>query len=277
MNVHVLADAATTTFSIFSVSSVVVFFARLRLDERILDSPAEIAKQFDVQGRLVTVETIGSGNVNDTYRVIFRTTFDEQQIVLQRINQAVFPSPQKVMSNIQSITAHAREKILAEADEADRIWQLPKVIQTSAGTNHVTDGSGEVWRALSMIASAKSHERVVSSEHAVEAGQVLGHFQRLIADFPVAQLEDTLPGFHITPEYLARYDMTLQMPDGKGRANASSEAKRLTKFVEERREFASVLEDAVAQGELQHRPIHGEPKISSIMIDGFSGKGAARF
>ena len=235
----------------------------------------EIAKQFDVKGQLVTVQVIGSGNVNDTYRAIFRTTFDEQQFVLQRINQVVFPSPEKVMANIKAITEHAREKILAEAETADRIWQLPKVIATSDGRDFVTDEDGEVWRGLSLIASAKSHEQVQSVEHATEAGQVLGHFQRLISDFPVEELEDTLPGFHITPNYLAKFDEALSRDEGQERAEATSEAKRIAKFVEDRRDFAHVLESAVERGELKHRPIHGDPKISNIMIDDFTGKGTA--
>ena len=52
---------------------------------------ALIAHQFDVQGRLVTVEPYGSGNVNDTYLAIFRTTFSEQRFIVQRIRKAVFP------------------------------------------------------------------------------------------------------------------------------------------------------------------------------------------
>jgi Ser/Thr protein kinase RdoA (MazF antagonist) len=33
-----------------------------------------------------------------------------------------------------------------------------------------------------------------------------------------------------------------------------------------------VLEAALARGELQHRPIHGDPKINNVMIDETSGK-----
>tara|TARA_R110002096_G_scaffold215310_11_gene403145 strand:- start:1698 stop:2804 length:1107 start_codon:yes stop_codon:yes gene_type:complete len=238
-------------------------------------NPAEIAKQFEMEGQLVTVEALHSGNVNDTYRAIFRTTFDEQQFILQKINQAVFPSPENVMANISAITRHAHGKIRSEADSADRIWQLPKVIPASGGRDFVRDDKGDVWRGLSLIASAKSYERVHSVEHAVEAGQVLGHFQRLIADFPVNELEDTLPGFHITPGYLKQFDRVLATEEGQLRAEASSEARRLVKFVQERRDFAPVLEDACQKGELQLRPIHGDPKISNIMIDDFSGKGTA--
>ena len=237
-------------------------------------SPVEIAKQFNIEGRLVALEALGGGNVNDTYRVIFRTTFDEKQFILQRINQAVFPDPHKVMANISAITKHAHEKIELEADSSDRIWQLPRVISTLDGKAYFQTPDGDVWRGLSLIASAKSYERVRSIEHAAEAGEVMGHFHCLIQDFPVEDLEDTLPGFHITPGYLDNYDEVCSN-GGEERMAASSEARRISKFIEERRSFTNVLEDAIANGELHLRPIHGDPKISNIMIDDLTGKGTA--
>jgi Ser/Thr protein kinase RdoA (MazF antagonist) len=57
------------------------------------------------------------------------------------------------------------------------------------------------------------------------------------------------------------------------RLEASSEARRLRQFVEARREFAGVLENARKAGDLIERPIHGDPKITNVMIDQFTGKG----
>lgn len=234
-----------------------------------------IATQFDVPGRLVALRPIGAGNVNDTYRVILRTTFSEEQFILQRINRAVFKDPAAVMANMKAVTDHAHRRIEAEADQADRIWQLPRVIPAKDGTDYVVDPKGECWRALSMIASSTNYEKVNEPEHAAEAGRVLGHFQRIISDFPAEELADTLPGFHIAPGYLAGYDGVLANPEAKARLDAVSEARRLAKFVEQRREFVSVLENAKDGGELHLRPIHGDPKITNVMIDNFTGKGTA--
>lgn len=234
-----------------------------------------IATQFDVPGRLVTLQPIGSGNVNDTYRVILRTTFSEEQYILQRINQRVFKDPAAVMSNMKLVTDHAHARIAAEADKADRIWQLPRVIAAKSGGDFVVDDKGGYWRALSMIASTTNYEKVSIPEHASEAGRVLGHFQRIISDFPTDALEDTLPGFHITPNYLAQYDEIIKEKAARQRLEASSEAVRLNQFVEERRVFARVLEDARLRGELTERPIHGDPKITNVMIDNYTGKGTA--
>ncbi|MFV1994360.1 MAG: aminoglycoside phosphotransferase, partial [Verrucomicrobiales bacterium] len=146
-------------------------------------SAESIASEFEVPGRVVTLLSIDSGNVNDTFRVISRTTFSEEQFILQRINRTVFPEPAKVMANMKAITDHAHQRIKAEIDLADRIWQLPRVIPARDGRDFVIDEDGEYWRALSLIASATSHETVLNIEHAREAGEVLGHFHCLIADF----------------------------------------------------------------------------------------------
>lgn len=237
--------------------------------------PESIAAEFDVPGQLVIVLSITTGNVNDTYRVIKRTTFSEVQFVLQRINQAVFPKPDLVMANMKAITDYGHQSLEDQAASSKRIWQLPKVIPTLKGEDYFVDAEGEYWRALSMIASATSHEKLMNVEHAHEAGYVLGHFQSLIADFPIDQLEDTLPGFHITSGYLKYHDEVVQTEGARKKLVASSEARRIEEFIQERRDFASLLEDALERGELKLRPIHGDPKITNIMMDNITGKGTA--
>ncbi len=236
---------------------------------------ALIAPKFDVAGRLVTVENLGEGNVNDTYIAIFRTTFSEQRVILQRINRRVFSRPENIMKNMRVLTEHAHRQLEEEAAMSDRIWQLPRVICAKDGCDYVIDGDGEYWRAITLIASAHSYSQIQSVEHAYEAGFVLGQFQRVVSDIDTSLLADTLEGFHITPGYFKKLDDALQTEEGHARLNASIESQRCYEFVEERRAWCSVLEDAKARGELQVRTIHGDPKISNIMIDDATGKGTS--
>ena len=67
-------------------------------------SLAVMMNQFDVSGRLVTLVPFGSGNINDTFLAVFRNTFTETQVVLQRVNRRVFPHPEDIMSNMQRIS-----------------------------------------------------------------------------------------------------------------------------------------------------------------------------
>jgi Ser/Thr protein kinase RdoA (MazF antagonist) len=232
-----------------------------------------IAQKFDVAGRAVTLEHTGEGNVNDTYLAIFRTVFSEERFILQKINKRVFPHPEQIMQNMRVVTEHVHRRIEEEMDTADRIWQLPRVIPAKDGKDYVLDDDGEFWRAITLIASAHSYGRVQNIEHAHEAGYVLGHFQRMISDIEIDKLHDTLVGFHITPGYLKKYDEALASPEGQERVKISPEAQRCMRFVEARRDWCSILEDARDAGELKVRPVHGDPKISNIMIDDATGKG----
>lgn len=234
---------------------------------------ALIAQQFSVAGRLVTAEPTGSGNVNDTYLIVFRTTFSEERFILQRINKRVFPNPPHIMENMRRVTEHVHQRLEQEAHLSDRIWQLPRVIAARDGKDFVLDADGEYWRAISHIASAHSYQSIQSLEHAHEAGFVLGQFERLISDIPPESLHDTLEGFHITPRYLVGFDDAVGRPDGQARLKISKEAERCFHFVQERRDWCSILEQAREKGELQLRPIHGDPKISNVMVDDATGKG----
>jgi Ser/Thr protein kinase RdoA (MazF antagonist) len=232
-----------------------------------------VAEKFQVAGRLVMITPTGSGNVNDTYLAIFRTTFSEERIIIQRINRRVFAHPEWIMENMRVVTEHVHRRLEAEADTADRVWQLPRVIPAKDGRDFFTDDEGEYWRCITLIGSAKSHEIAQGAEHAMEAGTVLGQFHRLISDLDPGLLRDTLPGFHVTPLYLQKYDATLDTADAQSRLDGSVEARRLRKFVEEHRPFSSVLQKALDEGRLGLRLIHGDPKVSNIMIDDFTGQG----
>ncbi|HHU16050.1 MAG: aminoglycoside phosphotransferase family protein [Kiritimatiellae bacterium] len=235
-------------------------------------------RQFEISGRLVTINPTGSGNVNDTFLGIFRNTFAEEQVILQRVNRKVFPQPEVIMRNLHRLTAHVHAKLEAEAEagRTDRVWQMPRIVKTRTGEDYFVDETGDIWRVITKIASATAYDEAQNAEHAAECGAVLGHFHWLVSDLDPADIIDPLPGFHITPNYMAQYDATLQNePLAEKRLNASMEARRMAKFIEDRRGFAGTLQDALQRGELSLRLMHGDPKVNNIMIDDFTGKGTA--
>ena len=94
-------------------------------------------------------------------------------------------------------------------------------------------------------------------------------FHSLISDLPPDSLADTLEDFHVTPSYMRRFDQVLT---GSTHQTPSKILTDALDFVNQRREGVSVLEDAVARGELHHRPIHGDPKINNVMMDEANGQ-----
>ena len=238
---------------------------------------AMLANKFNVKGRLVTLVPFGNGNINDTFLAVYRNTFTETQVILQCVNKTVFPHPEVIMANMHAITLHCHEKLEADAAAGrdDRVWQMPRIIKTKEGSDFTLDENGNVWRVITRILSAHAFDSAQSPEHALECGAALGHFHYLVSDMDPATVKDPLPGFHVTSGYLARYDETLRDSCAREILDSSMEAKRLARYVEERRDFAVSLEKAEARGELKKRMFHGDPKVNNIMIDDFTGKGTA--
>ena len=147
-----------------------------------------LANKFNVKGRLVTLVPFGNGNINDTYLGVFRNTFTETQVVLQRVNKTVFTSPEAMMGNMRNITLHCHEKLEADAraNRDDRVWQMPRIVKTKEGADFLLDESGDMWRVITRILSAHAFDTAQSPEHALECGSTLGHFHYLVSDMDPA-------------------------------------------------------------------------------------------
>ena len=83
-----------------------------------------LINKFSITGRLVALQPFGNGNINDTFLAIYRNTFTETQVILQRVNRNVFPRPEVIMANMHAITKHCHEKLEDDAAKGndDRVW-----------------------------------------------------------------------------------------------------------------------------------------------------------
>ena len=169
-----------------------------------------VAQQFTPQGRVLDLREYGHGNVNDTFLVTVEGAA-EPHFILQRLNLRVFPRPELVMGNLRH-----RERPRGPASGswrpsgAGRRFEVPRVLPTREGRDHVIDAGGSFWRALSFIEAAETFDTIRDIGHAREVGYALGRFHSLLSDLPPTSLADTLPGFHVTPGYLRHYDEVLE-------------------------------------------------------------------
>ncbi len=232
-----------------------------------MDQLHDIARQFSPPGLVPdAVRPYGNGNVNDTFLVTLGAS--QEPFVLQRLNPRVFPRPELVMRNLGTCTRHVLARLARHPLPPGRRWEVPRVLPTQDGRDHLIDAAGSFWRALSFIDAARSVDTITDLGHALEVGFALGRFHNLLSDLSPARLADTLPGFHLTPGYLRHYDEVLAATH----PGSSPEISFALDFISRRRAGAGVLEDARTQGKLQPRPIHGDPKVNNVMLDTATGQ-----
>lgn len=227
----------------------------------------EIVAHFLPSARNAAIREFGNGNINKTYLVTPKGGQGEP-FLLQRLNTRVFHKPDLVMRNIRSISLHLEKRNL---DATGRRWEVPHVMLTDEGSDHWQESDGSYWRALKFIGKSQTIDNVRDPDKAWEVGYALGTFHSLLSDLPIQELEDTLPGFHITPQYLAHFDKVA----AEFGTTLSGEEAWCVRFIQEHRDWVPILETALEQGLLRLRPIHGDPKVNNILFDEVTGKAIA--
>ncbi len=205
------------------------------------------------------LEPFGTGNVNDTFLV---TLHLGKQLILQRVNPAVFPDPQLVQHNIRLVTNHLNQEIQNQTVLKKQFIPLNLLSGNNGDTYQGEDKA--LWRLINHI-PGKTHETVTRISQAQELGRCLGNFHQLLSTFNSTKLADTLPGFHNTPAYLDQYDRVKVNLE----KNHIPEAAFYRQFIDTHRFLATMLDDVPT---LSRNVIHGDPKVANFIFDKNSEK-----
>lgn len=214
-----------------------------------------IARQFQQDSSPLTLSALGNGLINDTYLV----SSVHSQWVLQRINAQVFPQPQWIMDNLHLFKTHVQQKPPSQVR-----LNIPAVLMTTAQQYHVIDMTGHYWRALQFVPNSFSKEQLEDLNDAAQIGQALGHFHALSSDLDANLLHDTLPGFHIAPDYLNAYQQALAVVKD---IEADADYRFCLNYIADHQAMVNVLEAAKVRGELPLRVMHGDPKVNNFLFD----------
>ena len=212
---------------------------------------------FDTDVTVIGCAPYGNGHINDTFLV----TGDTKRFILQSINSNVFKKPEEVMHNIALVTSFLK----TQTDDERRVLNL---VKTKDGNAFYKDADGRYWRLYDFVESSLSLDLPETTEDFYQSAIAFGEFQKLLNDFPVEKLYETIPDFHNTPD---RYRKFLEAVEKDVCGRAASVAEEI-KFVKDRADFYSVLFDNNKEGKLPLRVTHNDTKINNVLFDGETGE-----
>ena len=227
----------------------------------------EIASHFEIEGDLQELEPFGSGHINDTFRARYVSDHSHDYLH-QRINHHVFKSPEKVMDNMQKVTAHVWDK-LSKAGEKDPGRRCLRLIPRPDGGLLHKDSDGNYWRTMDCISGVETFDTVQNPDQAYQAARAFGRFQRLLLDFSPDELHDTIPDFHHTPRRFNRFLEVVEI-DPVGRVSG---VLGEVQFLKDHQFETTRLLDLHDQGELPLRVTHNDTKLNNVLFDGETGEG----
>lgn len=232
------------------------------ISPQVLESIRQIGDQFAIEGEMIDGKEISTGLINSTYMATYEHADGIQaRYVFQRINEKVFTNPLAVMQNIECVTRHINWKVLRiRKDSAGRTLNL---YPARGGKCYAQGPGGGVWRCYNYIEGCRTYDVIENTRQAYQAAFAFGSFQDLVSDLPVAEIHETIKGFHHTP---TRYQQ-LQMAIKNDALSRVSEVRAELAFVEQRAHYIHKIVDAIAAGTLPIRITHNDTKINNVMID----------
>ena len=222
---------------------------------------------FRFEGDFDSYSEIGAGNINATYHLVYRLPDGhKREYLLQRINTYVFKDPVGVMRNIDLVTRHVEQAYQAKGiDPARRVLRVIPTLE--GGLFHRTE-TDDYWRAYNFITGATACDHIESPAAFREAARGFGEFQRLLTDFPAAELSETIPGFHHTARRFETFEASVQA-DRAGRVKDLAEE---IAFLRARKDMMCEIVSALEAGRLPMRVTHNDTKINNVMIDDETGR-----
>ncbi len=226
-----------------------------------------LTQAFQVTGRFDRATRTDSGHIHNTFVVMMITPQGILRYTLQHINTRVFKDPEKLMENIERVTAFARQQIRQEGGNPDR-QTLTLVPGRDGHAYHVTP-EGEYWRMYAFIDGTSSYEITDNPHILYHAARSFGNFQRLLDRLPGPRLHETIPYFHYTPRRYAAFEAAVAA-DQAGRVE---ETAAEIEWIRQRRDETSIIVDLLAQGRIPERITHNDTKLNNVLIDDATGEG----
>jgi N-acetylhexosamine 1-kinase len=206
-----------------------------------------VFKDFYSDKPILGYTTIHSGLINSTYKI---ETADEDYI-LQKMNQVVFPNIKALLSNkikttcylnangFPTLTFIANREGRFYSEQDDTIWQLSTYIPSVV------------------------LDRIDSNAVASQVGAYLAKFHTALLDFPVSQLEYTIPDFHNTIKRFCDFEESII----KASPERLTQAKESIAFLASNFKSIEAVANAINSGRIPLRVVHNDTKVGNMLFD----------
>lgn len=201
------------------------------------------------------VTTLSGGLINATWKI--KDTSGEY--ILQRINHAVFKSPEKIDENISGISRYLKDH------HPDYYFVSPLPGKEGHTLIHTEDG---YFRLMPFVKDSVTLHTVTHPEQAYQAARQFGQFTKLLSGFGAHTLQSTIPDFHNLTLRYRQFQQALREGNPHRREECAAEIAVLQQHEWIVADFEAIRNNP----EFRIRVTHHDTKISNVLFDQ-EGKG----
>lgn len=220
-----------------------------------------VAKQFIIQGDIVSIKKINKGYINSTYKI---ETISESnhihQYILQRINTNVFPDVEALMNNFQTVTKILCENLHMPGEHHRGTVQTLR--PTIDDKLYFEDESGS-WRLMTYFDNVYSLDIPNTPDVFYYAGISFGRFIKALISLDISEIKEVIPNFHNTKSRYQDLERAISL-DSEGRVE--SVAAEIA-FVRAHTDLFGKIADALESGRIPTRICHNDCNLNNILFD----------
>lgn len=205
----------------------------------------------------IDYHSLGEGLIHRTYKVNYSTS--AESLVLQCINQQIFPDPENIINNYLLIYEHLKT-IRASI-------QIPEPKQNFDGDFFWVDGKDNFWRATRFLANSYTANKMQSSDTAYKAAECFGRFASELSTLDPDALHTIIPGFH---NLNSRYEAFLLAVSNADRVRLHK-SDLLIREIQNRNYLVEFYKEVCRSNDFRLRIMHHDCKLSNVLFDRNSG------
>ena len=212
----------------------------------------KIFSHYGLEQEELNIEPIGSGLINETWRI----KGIGHDYILQKVNHSIFKDPAAITQNISGVSDYLQKHFPG--------YLFPKTLATKDKKELVKlEGNGGFYRISFFVKNSHTIDTVQTPKQAFEAARQFGKFTHLLADFPLQRLVETLPDFHNLTLRYRQFNQALLT----GNPKRIEKAKDLIEFIKVHKGIVSKYEKILENPAFKKRVTHHDTKISNVLFD----------
>ena len=210
-----------------------------------------IAPLYDFDPNNCKITSFGNGLINKTWIL----EVEGRKFILQKINTAIFKSPQLIAENIHQLNLFFKQRF------PDYLFVHP--IATPQADEMVLLPDGEYYRIFPFIEGSVTFNFVDNINLAFEAARQFGKFTHLLSTFEIDKLGITLPDFHNLNLRYRQFEISLS----NGNINRIKDCKSAINFMKEHKNIVEIFNTLEQNINFKKRVTHNDTKISNVLFD----------
>ncbi|MCQ2796670.1 MAG: aminoglycoside phosphotransferase family protein [Bacilli bacterium] len=219
-----------------------------------------IVTQYPIKGTVTKFVPYGEGHINETYLVTIQNNNKSTSYILQVMNNKVFPSIEKLMSNYVSVTKFAHKEIVKRKGNPHR--ETINVVFTKKNKSFYKYKDKYI-RILEYIDNALALQVIEKPKDFYYASIAFANFYKMLAKFDASKLYEIIPNFHNTEKRYQNFLKALKEDKMKRAKTCQKEIK----FIKDRAHYYPQLVNMLKKKQIPLRVTHNDTKLNNILFD----------